>query len=140
MIYKYLYQDRNNQNCAGEIKAKSRAEAYLLLRKQKIRPYRVIGDDPVDFKPWLIGFSYAILLLVILVLALVLVARVSSEEEATPTIALSAEEGRLFRQQAEESLAKAPAFYRYTIWKGLNARLQERGLDPLPRPDDLMDE
>lgn len=140
MTYTYLYQDKNNQNLKGEIKAKNRAEAYMLLRKQKIRPYRVIGDDPVDFKPWVIGFSYAILLLVILVLALVLAAKVSADEEDAPTITLSAEEGRLFREQAEESLAQAPAFYRYTIWKGLNARLRERGLEPLPRPDDLTDE
>lgn len=49
MKYKYLYQTRNNENREGEITAANRAEAYAALRKQGIRPYRVIGDDP---SPW----------------------------------------------------------------------------------------
>ena len=37
MTYKYLYQDKNNCNCEGEIVAKNRNDAYVLLRKQGIR-------------------------------------------------------------------------------------------------------
>ncbi len=46
MKYRYLYQTKDNQNKSGEITAADRAEAYTLLRKQGIRPFRVIGDDP----------------------------------------------------------------------------------------------
>ena len=52
MKYRYLYQTGENENREGEINAKNRAEAYAALRKRGIRPYRVIGDDPVDWKPW----------------------------------------------------------------------------------------
>ena len=55
MKYEYLYQTRKNENRRGEIDARNRAEAYLLLRKQGIRPYRVIGDDPVRWQPWALG-------------------------------------------------------------------------------------
>jgi len=61
MTFKYLYQDRENQSCEGEIKARSRAEAYTLLRKQGIRPYRVIGDDPWNWRPWAISAGYVVL-------------------------------------------------------------------------------
>ena len=59
--YKYLYQDRENNNLEGEIVAKDRDEAYKLLRKQGIRPYRVIGDDPWNWRPWAISAGYVIL-------------------------------------------------------------------------------
>ena len=59
--YKYLYQDRENRNLEGEIVAKDRDEAYKLLRKQGIRPYRVIGDDPWNWRPWAISAGYVIL-------------------------------------------------------------------------------
>lgn len=49
MKYRYLYQTKENENREGEIKAANRAEAYAALRRQGIRPYRVIGDDP---SPW----------------------------------------------------------------------------------------
>ena len=61
MKYKYLYQDRENRNLEGEIVAKDRDEAYKLLRKQGIRPYRVIGDDPWNWRPWAISAGYVIL-------------------------------------------------------------------------------
>ena len=59
--YKYLYQDRENRNLEGEIVARDRDEAYRLLRKQGIRPYRVIGDDPWDWRPWAISAGYLVL-------------------------------------------------------------------------------
>ena len=61
MKYKYLYQDRENNNLEGEIVAKDRDEAYKLLRKQGIRPYRVIGDDPWNWRPWAISAGYLVL-------------------------------------------------------------------------------
>lgn len=68
MTYVYLYQTKENENRKGEIKAKNRAEAYAALRKKGIRPYRLIGDDPVNWRPWAI--SGAIFLLVVAVLVL----------------------------------------------------------------------
>ena len=59
--YKYLYQDRENKNLEGEVVARNRDEAYKLLRKQGIRPYRVIGDDPWNWRPWAISAGYVIL-------------------------------------------------------------------------------
>jgi len=59
--YKYLYQDRKNNNLEGEIVAKSRDEVYKLLRQQGIRPYRVIGDDPWNWRPWAISAGYVLL-------------------------------------------------------------------------------
>lgn len=59
--YKYLYQDRKNNNLEGEIVARSRDEAYKLLRQQGIRPYRVIGDDPWNWRPWAISAGYVLL-------------------------------------------------------------------------------
>lgn len=135
MVYKYLYQDRENKTHEGEIKARDRAEAYTLLRKQKIRPYRVIGDDPFNWRPWAIAISYAVLLAVIAVLVFALLAR--DESVNGPKIALSTEEAETFRARAKEALDRAPEAYRFTVWKGLNARLEERGLAPLPRPDGL---
>ena len=61
LTYKYLYQDKANQNLEGEIVAKNRDEAYKLLRKQGIRPYRVIGDDPWNWRPWAISAAFVIL-------------------------------------------------------------------------------
>ena len=57
MTYKYLYQDKENRNLEGEIKARNRADAYLLLRKQGIRPYRLIGDDPWNWRPGAIAMG-----------------------------------------------------------------------------------
>ena len=61
MKYKYLYQDRKNNNLEGEIVARNRDEAYKLLRQQGIRPYRVIGDDPWNWRPWAISAGYLVL-------------------------------------------------------------------------------
>ncbi len=52
MVYEYLYQTRDNENKSGEIRAKNRAEAYAALRKQGIKPYRLIGDDPTWWQMW----------------------------------------------------------------------------------------
>ena len=55
MKYKYLYQTKDNENREGFVEARDRADAYTKLRKQGIRPYRVIGNDPVNWRPWALG-------------------------------------------------------------------------------------
>ncbi len=62
MKYKYLYQTKNNENREGWIDARDRADAYTRLRKQGIRPYRVIGNDPFPWKPWAIGSAFFVLI------------------------------------------------------------------------------
>ena len=52
MEYKYLYQTKENENREGVVKAASRADAYAVLRKKGIRPYRLIGDDPPSSQQW----------------------------------------------------------------------------------------
>lgn len=71
MIYKYLYQDRENRNLEGEIKARSRDEAYTLLRKKGIKPYRVIGDDPWNWRPLAISAGYVVLSAALMVLGVI---------------------------------------------------------------------
>ena len=133
MIYKYLYQDKSNRNCEGEIKARSRDEAYTLIRKQGIKPYRVIGEDPWNWRPWAVAAGYLLLFVVIGLLAMRLV-------EKDAKYHLTDEEAVQFRQRAEEAVNNAPEAYRYNVWKGVNARLTERGLEPLPRPEGLTED
>ena len=71
MKYAYLYQDRDNNNLRGEIVARKRAEAYANLRKQGIRPYRVIGDDPWNWRPWAISAGYVVLSVALVVLGII---------------------------------------------------------------------
>ena len=61
MKYRYFYQTKENENREGWIKARSRENAYALLRKSGIRPYRLVGDDPVNWKPYAAGTAIAIL-------------------------------------------------------------------------------
>jgi len=71
VTYKYLYQDRENRNCEGEIKARTRDEAYTLLRKQGIKPYRVIGDDPFNWRPYAISAGYVLLSVALVALGVI---------------------------------------------------------------------
>ena len=61
MNYRYFYQTKDNENREGWIKAKSRENAYALLRKSGIRPYRLVGDDPVNWKPYAAGTAIVLL-------------------------------------------------------------------------------
>ena len=137
MVYKYLYQNKENQNCEGEIKARNRSEAYTLLRKQGVRPYRVIGDDPWNWRPWALAAGYAVLLVIIAALLVAQRAKDSAEKEYAPIqkITLSPEEAVRFREKAEDAVYRAPEQFRYNVWKGVNQRLQERGLDPIELPE-----
>ncbi len=69
--YRYLYQDSQNINCEGEIVAKNREDAYRLLRKQHIRPYRLIGNDPVNWRPWAVAGGYLVPLVALVVLGVI---------------------------------------------------------------------
>lgn len=143
VTYKYLYQDRENRNCEGDIKARNRAEAYMLLRKRGIRPYRVIGDDPRNWKPWAVAIGYAVMMAVIVVLSFLLMAGVSkapAQSSSVPVQKLTGEEARLFREKAEEAIRQAPEVYRYNVWKGVNARLVERGLKEIDKPEGLVED
>lgn len=71
MKYKYLYQDSQNVNHEAEIVARDRADAYVKLRRLGIRPYRVIGDDPWNWKPWAISAGYIVLSVALVVLGIV---------------------------------------------------------------------
>ncbi len=73
--YKYLYQNRENQNLEGEIVARNRDEAYRLLRKQGIRPYRVIGDDPWNWRPWAISAGYVVLSAALVVVGVIAISQ-----------------------------------------------------------------
>lgn len=61
MKYVYHYQTSGNENRTGEIRARNRADAYARLRKQGIRPYRLVGDDPLNWRPWAVGSLVALL-------------------------------------------------------------------------------
>jgi hypothetical protein len=137
--YKYLYQDKNNQNCEGVVDARNRAEAYMRLRKIGIRPYRVIGDDPFDWRPLALSLAIFVAFMSVMV-AMNAWVSLKNDRRVNVKIKLSPEEAREFRILAEEAVDKAPAAFRYNVWKGVNARLEERGLEPLPRPADLVDE
>ena len=85
MKYRYLYQDRDNRNLEGEIDARDRADAYLRLRKQGIRPYRVIGDDPWNWRPWAISAGYLVLSAALVVLGVVALAQARQLRELQMT-------------------------------------------------------
>lgn len=141
MTYRYLYQDKTNRNCEGELKARDRADAYRILRQRGIRPYRIIGDDPVRWQPWAIAAGYAVLLTAVIVLSILLGLRFTgASDKARPRVEMTAAEAESFRARAEEAVYRAPEAFRYNVWKGVNARLEERGLDPIPRPEGLVEE
>lgn len=138
MKFKYLYQDKNNQNLEGEIEARDRAEAYTKLRKNGIRPYRVIGNDPWNWRPW--AYFLALFLSVSLSIFMWLRFVVFSDGISRTKYAISEEEGFEFRRLCQERVDRAPAAFRYDVWKGVNLRLEERGLDPIPLPEGLTED
>ncbi|MGN0545086.1 MAG: hypothetical protein ACI4I0_05955 [Acutalibacteraceae bacterium] len=50
--FHYFYQSKENQNLEGWISAKSRDDVYAQLRKVGIKPYKVIGKNPLAWKRW----------------------------------------------------------------------------------------
>ena len=87
MKYKYLYQDRENRNLEGEISARNRADAYQRLRMQGIRPYRVIGDDPWNWRPWAISAGYLVLSAALVALGVVALSQARQLRELQMAIA-----------------------------------------------------
>ena len=85
MKYRYLYQDRENRNLEGEIDARDRADVDLRLRKQGIRPYRVSGDDPWNWRPWAISAGYLVLSAALVVLGVVALAQARQLRELQMT-------------------------------------------------------
>jgi len=82
VTYKYLYQTKENENREGVIKARNREAAFHALRLQGIRPYRLIGDDPVNWLPWAVGGA-----IVLLVAGLVLALRMPrGADDRTPRL------------------------------------------------------
>ena len=91
MKYKYLYQDRENNNREGEISARSRDEVYKLLRQQGIRPYRVIGDDPWNWRPWAVSAGYVVLSAALVVLGVIALSQARQLKELQMTETLEEE-------------------------------------------------
>ncbi len=238
MKYQYFYQTKENENRSGWIKARSRENAYALLRKQGIRPYRLAGDDPVNWRPWAVA---AVIVALAAALAFAVLAAVRAKDDRAPApraqiygdasviaagvfsdwagvlkspldrfLAAYAQPGsnalaplmtadeisafpaelakgvhyedgepgevrqlknmiawlrgemrahlaagesvgeymdfleerqqgeREFRDHAAESLERAPESHLYQTWIGINARLHERGMAPLPAPPKLV--
>ena len=52
MKYHYFYQSKKNENLDGWIVAKNRDDAYIQLKKQGIKPYKVLGRNPIGWKRW----------------------------------------------------------------------------------------
>lgn len=50
--FHYFYQSKENKNLDGWIVAQSRDDAYARLRKQSIKPYKVVGKDSLAWKRW----------------------------------------------------------------------------------------
>lgn len=103
MKYRYLYQTRDNENRSGEITAADRAQAYAALRRQGIRPYRLIGDDP---KWWQRGRTWAMAGAIgaALVLACALALWLNSSRESTrpmPRMQLTGDMQAIARGAAE---------------------------------------
>lgn len=138
MKYTYLYQNKSNQNCSGEIEARNRADAYTKIRKMGIRPYRVIGDDPYDWRP-IVFWGVISVAVVVVIVALVNVFTMRDKLDG-PKIVLTPEEGAAFRRRAVDAVYSAPSAYQYNVWRGVNARLQERGLESIPKPTGMVEE
>jgi hypothetical protein len=50
---------------------------------------------------------------------------------------LTGEEAEDMRLKAAEAVDRAPEAYRYHVWRSVNARLTEMGVEPLEKPLDL---
>lgn len=128
MLYKYLYQDRENVNHEGEIKARNRAEAYAAIRKLGIRPYRVIGDDPKNWRPWAIAAGYVVMTIITLAACYM---AISANMKRHHVSALTEEEAAYFRERCEDEVLRAPESFRGHMIEIMNERLEEKGLPPL---------
>jgi hypothetical protein len=88
----------------------------------------VIGEDPWNWRPWAIAAGYAVLVIAIVVLLWI------DLRGSGNIVKMTEAEAEAFRLRAEDAVYNAPEAYRYNVWKGVNARLAERGLPPLEKP------
>ena len=79
-------------------------------------------------------------MLIAVIVALVMMLAIRTSGGAKSATAMTAEEAREFRERAEDAVFRAPEAFRYNVWKGVNARLLERGLEPIERPEGLVEE
>lgn len=138
MKYEYLYQDSQNNNCCGSINARNRADAYAKIRRLGIKPYRVLGDDPWNWRP----FAYGACLVLAVVLAIAgtnwyvrsYSARTNYFSEKS---ILGEAEKADFRRIAADFVEKADPGYKYSVWLAANSRLKELGIEPLEKPEGM---
>ena len=52
MKYHYFYQSSKNESLDAWIDARDRNDAYTKLRKQGIKPYKLLGRNPIAWKRW----------------------------------------------------------------------------------------
>ena len=52
MKYHYFYQTSKNESADGWIAAKDRNDAYAQLRKRGIKPYKLLGKNPLPWRRW----------------------------------------------------------------------------------------
>lgn len=128
MLYKYLYQDRENNNLEGEIKARNRAEAYAAIRKLGIRPYRVIGDDPKNITPYFIAVGYIVMTIITIAACYF---AISANMKRHHSNVMTEEEAAYFRERCEDEVLRAPESFRGHMIEIMNERLEEKGLPPL---------
>ena len=89
MRYHYFYQSRENKTCDDWIEAKNRDDAYALLRKRGIKPFKVLGRNPYAWKRWT---AIGVLAALVAVLALVVVRGVAKNRREAYEAAFATEE------------------------------------------------
>lgn len=52
MRYHFFYQSKDNKSLDDWIVAKDRNDAYTQLRKRGIKPYKLLGRNPIAWKRW----------------------------------------------------------------------------------------
>lgn len=147
MKYRYFYQTKENENRDGWVTARDRADAYATLRKQGIRPYRVVGDDPVRWQPWAIGGLFVVLTILAVTFATLLFSAEAPKVERPPVrrCQLSGDAGILSRGLLDNWRSVFPshldrylAAYAQPGWLAMPEPLSEEELaavaDELKRP------
>lgn len=135
MKYEYLYQDSQNNNCRGTIEARNRADAYTKIRRLGIKPYRVLGDDPWNWRP--LAYGAALVLAVLSAIAgtnWYVRSYGNSTKDFPEKSLLSKNEKAEFRRIAAEFVENAAPGYKYSVWLSTNTRLKELGIEPLEKP------
>ena len=90
MRYRYFYQSKENKSCEGWIDAHDRNDAYNQLRKQGIKPYKLLGRNPLAWKRWaaigVLGAATAVLAVTSAMMFTMPVAFVAGVTEALGTL------------------------------------------------------